>query len=58
MKLVMIAIVGIMLSGCSSAIQSANTARALGSLSSAGITESATNCIKDIFDPGNRGSGC
>ena len=30
----------------------------VGSLSKAGVAEEATNCLKDIFDPGNRGSGC
>ncbi len=30
----------------------------IGTLSKAGVTEEATNCIKDIFDPNNRGSGC
>jgi hypothetical protein len=35
-----------------------NTGRAIQGLSKAGVTESATNCIMDIFDPANRGSGC
>jgi len=30
----------------------------ISNLSQAGITEEATNCLKDILDPRNRGSRC
>jgi hypothetical protein len=58
MKIISIILVGLMLSACSNAIKTVNTGRAIQGLSKAGVTESATNCIKDIFDPSNRGSGC
>ena len=58
MKIFAIAMIAIMLSGCGNAIKTINTGRAIQGMTQAGITESATNCIKDIFDPGNRGSGC
>jgi hypothetical protein len=48
----------LMLGACSNTIKTVNTGRAIQGLSKAGVTESATNCIMDIFDPGNRGSGC
>ena len=59
MKIVLIVITAILLNACSSnVIKTVNTGRALQGLSKAGMTESATNCIKDIFDPANRGSRC
>jgi predicted MFS family arabinose efflux permease len=58
MKIVSVIIIGLMLGACSSTIKTVNTGRAIQGLSKAGVTESATNCIMDIFDPGNRGSGC
>tara|TARA_B110000858_G_scaffold36176_1_gene40566 strand:- start:3245 stop:3421 length:177 start_codon:yes stop_codon:yes gene_type:complete len=58
MKLIAVIAIGLMLGACSSTIKTVNTGRAIQGLSKAGITESATNCIMDIFDPGNRGSGC
>ena len=58
MKLVAIIAVGLMLGACSNTIKTVNTGRAIQGLSKAGITESATNCVMDIFDPANRGSGC
>jgi len=59
MKLIAIGLLALMVSACGSqSISQINTVRMIGGLSSAGITEEATNCLKDIFDPGNRGSGC
>jgi len=59
MKIVLIVITAILLNACSSnVIKTVNTGRAIQGLSKAGMTESATNCIKDIFDPANRGSRC
>ena len=57
-KIISIGLLALMLSACSQTIKTVNTGRAIAGLSKAGITESATNCIKDIFDPSNRGSGC
>ena len=59
-KLILIGLLALT-SACShnmNAIETINAGRALGSLSSAGIAESSANCIRDIFDPANRGSGC
>ena len=58
MKIVSVIIIGLMLGACSNTIKTVNTGRAIQGLSKAGVTESATNCIMDIFDPSNRGSGC
>ena len=58
MKIIAIIAVGLMLGACSNTIKTVNTGRAIQGLSKAGITESATNCVRDIFDPANRGSGC
>ena len=58
MKIVSVIIIGLMLGACSNTIKTVNTGRAIQGLSKAGVTESATNCIMDIFDPANRGSGC
>jgi len=58
MKLVAIIAIGLMLGACSNTIKTVNAGRAIQSLSKAGVTESATNCIMDIFDPSNRGSRC
>lgn len=58
MKLVAVIAIGLMLGACSNTIKTVNTGRAIQGLSKAGITESATNCVMDIFDPANRGSGC
>ena len=58
MKLIAIIAVGLMLGACSNTIKTVNTGRAIQGLSKAGITESATNCVMDIFDPANRGSRC
>ena len=58
MKLVAVIAIGLMLGACSNTVKTVNTGRAIQGLSKAGITESATNCVMDIFDPANRGSGC
>jgi len=59
MRIVLIIMTAIILNACSSnVIQTVNTGRAIQGLSKAGITENAANCIKDIFDPANRGSRC
>ena len=63
MKSILIVVMALMLGACSATtgqniIKSANTVRAIQGITVAGVSESATNCIKDIFDPGNRGSGC
>lgn len=63
MKSILIIGLALMLGACSATsgqnvIKSANTVRAIQGLTTAGVSESATNCIKDIFDPANRGSGC
>ena len=51
----------IILSGCqttgSNVITGANTIRSIQGMTSAGVNEEVVNCLKDIFDPGNRG-GC
>ena len=59
-KLILIGLLALT-SACShnmNAIETINAGRTLGSLSKAGIIESGSNCIIDIFDPANRGSGC
>jgi|TARA_B110000046_G_scaffold184171_1_gene222009 hypothetical protein len=59
MKIILIGLLALSLSACGShTIKQINKVRMIGTLSKAGVTEEATNCIKDIFDPGNRGSGC
>jgi hypothetical protein len=39
-------------------IKGANMAKNLSMISKAGVSEELSNCVKDVFDPGNRGSGC
>jgi uncharacterized protein YceK len=59
-----IAIITIMLlQGCGTitakdAIKGANAIRNISTISKAGAVERASNCIKDIADPSNRGSRC
>ena len=53
----------VILTGCGTMtpkdiLESANMARNLGKITSAGVGEELTNCAKDIFDPANRGSRC
>jgi len=63
MKTIAILTMAVMLSACSShtgkqIIQGANLYKAIGSMTTQGVKEETLNCVKDIFDPGNRGSGC
>jgi len=67
MRIALVLLLGFMLSGCLShtntgrnIIVGANTYKHLtsGSYHGAGLEERVGNCIKDIFDPSNRGSGC
>ncbi len=59
MRIFLIVLLALSVSACSSqTIKQINKVRMIGTLSKAGVTEEATNCLKDIFDPGNRGSGC
>lgn len=63
MRFILIVGLALMLGACSATtgkdiIRGANTAKAIKNLSKAGVSERATNCIKDILDPANRGSGC
>ena len=63
MKLLFTVLMALMLGACSATtgsdiIRGANTVRAIQGITVAGVNESATNCIMDIFDPANRGSGC
>ena len=53
----------VILTGCGTMtpkdiLKSANMAKNLGKITSAGVGEELTNCAKDIFDPANRGSRC
>jgi uncharacterized protein YceK len=53
----------LLVSGCGTitakdAIKGANAMRNIATLSKAGVVESASNCVKDVFDPSNRGSNC
>ena len=62
-KILALGVALLMLTGCGTMtgkdmIKSINLAKNASMLSKAGVAEEATNCIKDIFDPGNRGSGC
>lgn len=67
MKALVLLIVAGMLSGClahnstgRTIIQSANAYKHLtgGSYHGAGLEERVGNCIRDVLDPSNRGSGC
>ena len=39
-------------------IKAINTCKNINKITTAGASEELTNCGKDLFDPGNRGSGC
>lgn len=39
-------------------IKTINLAKNVNKITTAGVKEEASNCVKDIFDPTNRGSGC
>ncbi len=47
MRIILISLMSLMLGACS-----------ISSYHGAGLEERTANCIKDIFDPMNRGSGC
>jgi uncharacterized protein YcfL len=62
-KILTIIIAGVMLTGCGTmtgkdVIKSINLAKNASMITKAGVSEEITNCVKDVFDPGNRGSGC
>jgi len=62
-SLLIVLVAGVMLTGCGTMtgkdmIKTANLAKNIAGLSKAGVSEEVTNCVKDVFDPGNRGSGC
>jgi hypothetical protein len=65
MKILLILTSVLVLNGCAtqnykSVIQGANAYRYAtgGSFSRAGLNEQMRNCLKDAFDPSNRGSRC
>ena len=39
-------------------IKTINLGKNISKITTAGVKEEATNCVKDIFDPSNRSSGC
>ena len=64
-KIVLLGLIVTMTSACSvgtisgkDVIRSINLAKNVSKITTAGVKEEASNCIKDIFDPSNRGSGC
>tara|TARA_Y200000002_G_scaffold136344_1_gene112365 strand:- start:1038 stop:1238 length:201 start_codon:yes stop_codon:yes gene_type:complete len=60
-KIILVGLMAVMTTACShnmNAIETINAGRSLSSLSKAGMAESSANCIKDLFDTANRGSGC
>ncbi len=62
-KILAIIVAGMVLTGCGTMtgkdlIKGANMAKNLSMISKAGVSEELSNCVKDVFDPGNRGSGC
>ena len=64
-RVVLLAVIAVMTSGCGvttlsgkDILRGVNTAMKVSKITKAGVKEDASNCIKDIFDPGNRGSGC
>lgn len=64
-RVVLLAVIAVMTSGCGvttlsgkDILRGVNTAMKVSKISKVGVKEDASNCIKDIFDPGNRGSGC
>tara|TARA_X000000950_G_C13887606_1_gene649512 strand:- start:502 stop:699 length:198 start_codon:yes stop_codon:yes gene_type:complete len=65
MRIIALGLVLIMTSACSigtingkDVIRSINLAKNVSKITTAGVKEEASNCVKDIFDPANRGSGC
>ena len=62
-SLLLVLVAGVMLTGCGTmtgkdVIKSINLAKNASMITKAGVSEEITNCVKDVFDPGNRGSGC
>ena len=64
-KIILLGLVVMMTSACSvgtisgkDVIRSINLAKNVSKITTAGVKEEASNCIKDIFEPSNRGSGC
>lgn len=64
-KVILLGLIAVMTSGCGvntisgkDVIKSINLAKNVSKITTAGVKEEASNCIKDIFDPSNRGSGC
>ena len=65
MRLIALGLILLMTSACSvgtikgkDVIRSINLGKNISKITTAGVKEEATNCVKDIFDPSNRGSGC
>ena len=65
MRLFALGLILLMTSACSvgtikgkDVIRTINLGKNISKITTAGVKEEATNCVKDIFDPSNRGSGC
>ena len=65
MRIIALGLVVMMTSACSvgtisgkDVIRSINIGKNISKITTAGVKEEATNCVKDILDPSNRGSGC
>lgn len=65
MRLIALGLILLMTSACSigtikgkDVIRTINLSKNISKITTAGVKEEATNCVKDIFDPSNRGSGC
>jgi len=64
-KIILLGLIAVMTSGCGvtslsgkDIIKTINLAKNVNKITTAGVKEEASNCVKDIFDPTNRGSGC
>tara|TARA_B100000575_G_scaffold165450_1_gene132286 strand:+ start:1003 stop:1215 length:213 start_codon:yes stop_codon:yes gene_type:complete len=64
-RIIVLGLIIMMTSACSvgtisgkDVIRSINIGKNISKITTAGVKEEATNCVKDIFDPSNRGSGC
>ena len=64
-KIILIGLIASMTSACSigtisgkDVIRSINIGKNISKITKEGVQEKATNCVKDVFDTGNRGSGC
>lgn len=65
MRIIALGLIVMMTSACSvgtisgkDVIRSINIGKNISKITTAGVKEEATNCVKDILDPSNRGSGC